>query len=111
MRWAATIRRLDATDETDPTSSGLPDISSRSNLSIVAKLLNEEIKVWNDVYDYHSGETYGSIYADDNTTGKRVGYLKYSEWNDKVLIHMIEVAPEYQRQGIATRMLALLKQE
>jgi ribosomal protein S18 acetylase RimI-like enzyme len=51
----------------------------------------------------------------DRASGKRMGYIDYqSAWIDgaqEVMIGMVEVEPEFQRQGIATLLLKRLRHE
>lgn len=63
----------------------------------------------NDVRDAYRGDVYGSIRAvmGDNYAGK----IDYASGGGKVGVHMIETAPNYRRQGIATRMMDRLKAE
>jgi len=68
-----------------------------------------EPKIWNDVYDYHGGETYGSVYADKGV--QRIGHLDYGEFGGKVHIKMVETHPDFRRQGVASAMLDKLKSE
>ena len=43
--------------------------------------------------------------------GKEVGTIEYGEYNGKPNIKMIEVKPEYRRQGIATKLLQNLQKK
>ena len=65
--------------------------------------------ITNDVRDAYHGDVYGSIRAIiDNA---HVGKIDYASGGGKVGIHMIETAPQYRHQGIATRMMDRLKAE
>ncbi len=76
--------------------------------------------IGNDVYDAHSGEVYGSIYATHALTGKVVGAIDYGASN-KIMGRgrdaaigkevNIKVADEHQHQGVASRMLDKLHEE
>ena len=57
--------------------------------------------------DYAYGEyLYTMAYTQD---GKVVGTLKYGEYDGEPNVKMIEVAPEYRRKGIATKLLQELQ--
>ena len=72
--------------------------------------VNTDIKIWNDCYDYHSGENFCRIIAQDNI-GEVIGIINYSIFDDEIDIKMIEVVEGYRRQGVGTRMIEYLKNE
>ena len=58
---------------------------------------------------YASGETYFTMtYTKD---GETVGYLEYGEYDGQPNVKMIEVEPEYRRQGIATKLMQELQKK
>ena len=73
------------------------------------KLLESiDIQLHNEVNDYHHGQHDGLTYATiKNSENKNimVGRITWSYYNDVLKIHMIEVAPEFGRQGIATNIV------
>lgn len=67
------------------------------------------LRVRNEVQDYHRGETYGATVA---TVGDlRVGRIQWNEYHGETNIQMIEVAPEFRRQGVAAAMYRKLREE
>lgn len=71
----------------------------------------------NDVRDAHDGEIYGSVRAGHPASNMYVGKIDYGavtqpHWKPaEVNVHMIEVAPEHQHQGVATQMMDKLREE
>ncbi len=70
---------------------------------------NIDLNIYNDCYDYHSGENYCSIIAEDKNTGKRIGYIDYSIYDNEIYIKIVRVEDEYKRRGIGTKMIEFLK--
>jgi len=73
----------------------------------------QDVKYTLSVLDAHGDELFGVVYAtiDDVIIGKLdFSYWKYADKNP-VSVKMIEVVPEYRRQGIATGMVNSLKEE
>ena len=70
-----------------------------------------DLNIWNDCYDYHSGENFCRVIAEDKTTGKVIGYIDYSYYDGEVDIKMIQVDAPYRRQGVGTKMIEFLKRE
>ena len=64
-----------------------------------------------DINDYRSGESFGTVRANDPNTGKTIGKVDFSEYGGNVYVKMVEVTPEFRRQGIATKMYDRIKQE
>jgi len=56
-------------------------------------------------------EYHGYIAAIDPETGKIVGQVTYTYYNDKTYIRHIEVLPDYRRRGIGTALIKELKGE
>ena len=56
-------------------------------------------------------EYHGYIAAIDPDTGKIVGQVTYTYYNDKTYIRHIEVLPDYRRRGIGTALIEELKGE
>jgi GNAT superfamily N-acetyltransferase len=68
--------------------------------------------IWDDVYDHYAGESFGSVYATHPETKEVIGKLDYGHTKGEPLaVKWIEVAPEYRRQGIATKLVEKAKQE
>ena len=61
-------------------------------------------KLTADFRDYHSGDNYGSIYAEDKD-GNRVGHLDFIGNKNRVLIAHVGVDPAHARKGLATAMI------
>ena len=60
--------------------------------------------------DHHHEETFCRVNA-QSATGDYVGFISYGIYEDQIHIKMIEVMPEYRRQGVATGMMAMLREE
>ncbi len=58
---------------------------------------------------YQNDEEIMVIYQMDNE--KIIGYITYKEHQESFDVYMIAVHPNYQKQGIATRLIAKLKNE
>lgn len=56
-------------------------------------------------------EYHGYIAAIDPETGKMVGRVTYTYYNDRTYIRHIEVLPDYRRRGIGTALVEELKGE
>lgn len=56
-------------------------------------------------------EYHGYINAIDSETGKTLGQVTYTYYNDKTYIRHIEVLPDYRRQGIGSALIEELKGE
>ena len=69
----------------------------------------------NDVRDARGGEIYGSVRAAHPASNMYVGKIDYGAVTrstpQQVSVHMIEVAPEHQHQGVATQMMDKLREE
>lgn len=67
--------------------------------------------------EYHTGgdalgqEYHGFITAVDKATGKKIGRVDYSYWQGQTEVKMIEVAPEFRRQGHGLNLLNRLQSE
>lgn len=73
------------------------------------ELLENQIKVRNEVTDFYKGQMNGTIWAMlDNIL---VGYLDWQKYENEILIAYIKVADDNRRQGIGTKMLDKLKEE
>ena len=82
-----------------------------SQLGLWEKAENPAVKVEpSDLRGSSGGQKDLTIQAKDST-GRVVGVLNYSLFNDQAHIGNIEVAPEFQRQGIATQMWSQLKND
>lgn len=68
-----------------------------------------KIKIKEEVTNSYAGEIFLTKTAQIN--GKDVGKIEYSVYNNRPSIKMIEVMPEYRRQGIATKLLQNLQEE
>jgi GNAT superfamily N-acetyltransferase len=86
-------------------------VRKRDQMSWYKQAQQQNVKIWNDCYDSHQGESFCSIYADDPSTGEMVGYIDYSVFEDELDIKYVHVAEPYRRQGLGTRMIEFLKQE
>ena len=83
----------------------LPQNSEKSSEKKQYSLSNDNITEESTGYGY--GETYFTMsYTKD---GKVVGKLEYGEYEEQPNVKMIEVAPEYRRQGIGTKLLQKLQ--
>jgi len=69
-----------------------------------------EITVRTEVTGAYKGQINGNVVAFDKT-GKQAGILQYQQFEDEVLIAWIEVSPEMQKRGIATRLYQELQNE
>jgi ribosomal protein S18 acetylase RimI-like enzyme len=69
------------------------------------------IKLGNDCFDSHGGEVFCRIIAKEEITGRAIGYIDYSIYDNEIDIKMIEVSERYRRQGIGTKMIEFLKEE
>lgn len=56
-------------------------------------------------------EYHGYIAAVEPKTKKVIGQIKYAYYDGETAVKMVEVSPEYQRQGIATKLLEKLQSE
>lgn len=56
-------------------------------------------------------EYHGYFRAVDPESGKQVGYVDYSYYQGKMAVKMIEVDPEYRRQGVGLALLNKLQSE
>lgn len=69
----------------------------------------------NDVHDASKGELYGSIRAGHPASNMYVGKIDYGAMTGRapqeVSVHMIDVVPEHQHQGVATQMMDKLREE
>jgi GNAT superfamily N-acetyltransferase len=63
--------------------------------------------------DYGSGQNYWKLYAYDKDTPQRdvVGYLDYSEYDEKIYIDHIFVNPEFRRKGVGTALVRELERK
>jgi GNAT superfamily N-acetyltransferase len=76
-------------------------------------LYAQGMKIFNDVYDSHGGEVFGSIYA-GKYFGERliaVAKIDYSIFENEIHIKVIEVSENNRRLGLATLMVEKLKSE
>jgi ribosomal protein S18 acetylase RimI-like enzyme len=66
-----------------------------------------------EVTGHHHGQCDGYISAKKLVDGKeiQVGYVDWSEYHRKVHIRMIEVLPEYRRQGVGRGLMEAMKVE
>lgn len=60
---------------------------------------------------YHHGQSDMIIRAYDTQTNNLVGQLSYNVFDNELHISMIEVVPEYRRQGIGTLLMKKMKEE
>ena len=74
-----------------------------------AKATDNELKILDEVIDSHHGQLDMVMTAYMGETP--VGSMKYSLYENAPSISMIEVLPEYRRQGIATRLLRNLQSQ
>lgn len=85
---------------------------------------NKDIDIQYGVTDFSKGQTDGYVAAYDTAQPKKyrdpihgeanhmcVGLLNWSEYEGKVLIKMVQVIPEYQKQRIALCLLSRLQKE
>jgi GNAT superfamily N-acetyltransferase len=85
---------------------------------------NHDIDIQYGVVGHSHGQTDGYVAAYDTTTKmewkdpihgegnhKCVGLLNWSEYEGKPLVKMIQVLPEYKKQGIARALLSRLQKE
>lgn len=103
-----------------PSRVQLKPIEAPEGVDFVeTKVAAAELFYWNDVFDSQGGESFGAVYASLGTSSHSegdklnpiVGKLDYSIYENEVNIKMLQVAPNYRRQGIATKLYARLKQE
>ena len=78
------------------------DNLSQSESSVNHSLSEKNVKVTST--GYASGETHSTMTYTQN--GKVVGELNYGEYEGTPNVTMIEVGPEYRRQGIGTKLLS-----
>ena len=71
--------------------------------------VNNNINISDEINDYYSGETLSTMSA--KVDEKVAGTLEYGEYEGKPNVKMIEVKPEYRRQGIATKLLQELQKK
>ena len=71
--------------------------------------VSDNINISDEVKDYYSGETLSTMSA--KVDGEVVGTVEYGEHEGKPNVKMIEVKPEYRRQGIATKLLQELQKK
>lgn len=73
----------------------------------------QEKYIWDFGGDVVGSSQYnGWLTAYDAETRKGIGYIEYAIYDGEFNIQMIEVAPEYRRQGVATDLLSeALKRE
>lgn len=71
----------------------------------------KDLKIRTEVWDSYGGWVKGSVVCEYN--GDIVGKIDIQIGNDanEIYIDMIEVKPEYRRQGIATQMFNFLRNE
>lgn len=71
--------------------------------------ISEDAKIKDVSTGYSYGETYFTMsYTQD---GKVLGTLEYGEYDGEPNVKMIEVSPEYRRQGIGTKLLQELQKK
>lgn len=68
-----------------------------------------DIKISTESTDAYYGQV--DMVKKATINGNLVGYLSYSVYEDKPHIQIIEVSPEYRRQGIATKLLKSLQKD
>lgn len=72
----------------------------------------EEIKIHEPWHmNHHHGQDDYIMYATIGVEETVIGKLSFSVYQDKPYIKMIEVLPEFQRQGIGKQMIARLAQD
>lgn len=69
----------------------------------------EELEFIDSSYNYHHGQTDNVLTARAN--GKVIGTLEYSIFEGKIYVNHIQVAPDYARRGVATKMVEQLANE
>lgn len=62
-----------------------------------------------DVTGAHHGQVDGVAYAYDPDSTVVYGRISWSSFEDETHINHVEVDPKFQRQGLATKMIAFLK--
>ena len=72
-----------------------------------AKLVFESLKLTDEMRDYHSGQSYHSATISDDD--KLIGYADYSIYDNELSIDMIEIEPEFRRQGYGKKLMAYIK--
>lgn len=102
-------QRLEATNKKDPGMVALWDDKARRVERGTGKFAAADVRLMNDCYDSHGGETFCTLraYKGENV----VGYVDYSLYDDEIHIKMIEVDEAYQRQGIATALIDKLRKD
>lgn len=94
--------------EGNTLSEGQADADIRhSSRDSNGRQIKEELK--DTVTGYASGETYFTMSYSKND--KVVGKIEYGEYDGKPNVKMIEVLPEYRRQGIATKLFQELQKK
>lgn len=81
--------------------------SGKNNSETKYSVSDSNIKI--SVNDYHSGEMFATMTYEKD--GKVVGTLDYSEYEGKPNVKMIEVTPEYRRNGIGKKLLQELQRQ
>ena len=80
----------------------LPDESKREQ---------SNIEIRSDFIDSHHGQSDVVVYAYDTQSKKLVGQLSYNIFNNQLHVEMIEVIPEYRRQGVGTLLMQNMIEE
>lgn len=88
-------------NNTIKTENNAPQIDSKNKVSV------SDIKIDETVTDAYSGQT--NMKMEAKIGDKVIGTLTYNEYEGKPSIDMLEVKPEYRRQGVATKLVQQLQ--
>ena len=72
--------------------------------------LNENIKFEEELINHHHGQSDLKLKAFDEK-GDLMGYIEYSEFEDKPSVQYIKTLPEHSRKGVATNLLLELQKK
>ena len=86
-----------------------PDEKKKVAASIGEAESSKDFDFGYDVTGAHHGQVDGVAYAYDSDSKVVYGLINWSSFEDETYINHIEVNPKFQRQGLATRMIAFLK--
>lgn len=108
--------RLINANSPDATSTTVASATSKDNIPQNPKKSSETKQFSlsdNNIENVSTGYAYGESYYTMTYTqdGKVVGKLEYGEYDGQPNVKMIEVAPEYRRRGIGTKLLQELQKK
>ena len=101
------INSIDEEDE-DWFKNDTREIKFKPNIPLKEDT-SDELKIYTETTGSYDGQVDKIKYAYLGETF--VGYLQYSVYEDEPYIQMIEVAEDYKRQGIATKLLKSLQND